>query len=579
MPRWWTHLAPAVAALALAPAVASADPLRFVPKDAGLVVVVESPRKLAEAVRDLDAYKSAQSLPAVREFLDSTTARRFFQFVRYYERELGVKWPELLDKVAGGGVAVGTQVGMDPAPALLVAQGADEAVSAEFFKLAVAALEQETARQSAGGEAPAAKVRRAVRNGVETVHLGDGFHAARVGGVLYVANKEAALNAGLDLKPGESVADRPGPRAARDLIGGDPLAWAWLDFAKVKEGKQAKDFFAATRKDLFQTLVFGSSADAFRRADFVAAGLYRTADGFAATLRLPAKRADLHADLALHAPPPDQPGSLPLLEPKGVIYSQSFYLDLGALWRKRKTLVNEQQLKDIEEGEKQVSKFIPGPSVGKLLEMSGPYHRLVAVQRDEKPYPVTPDQAVPPFALVSSMRDPQFGKSAASAIRAGAMVASFQTGLTMSEEKSDDVTITVYRFPEKKPFPGGDPGNVRFNFVPCFAVVGDFLVVSSSPALVKDLIPELKKTPDPAKCSPAVWRAKTYAAGIAQTIRDNPEPVVTNAILSEGVGLDEAKKQVEALADWVATLGAAGLSIDHGADAYEIKLEWKTKRD
>jgi hypothetical protein len=178
------------------------------------------------------------------------------------------------------------------------------------------------------------------------------------------------------------------------------------------------------------------------------------------------------------------------------------------------------------------------------------------------------------------MRDPQFGKSAASAMRAGAMLASFQTGLKMSEETHDGVTITTYRFPEKKPFPGdGDPDNLRFNFVPCFAVAGDFLVVSSSPALIKDLIPELKKSPDPAKCSPAVWRAKTYAAGIAQTIRDNPEPVVTNAVLSEGVGLDEAKKQVEALADWVATLGAVGLSIDHGADAYEIKLEWKTKKN
>ncbi|HVK19723.1 MAG TPA: hypothetical protein VM533_22510, partial [Fimbriiglobus sp.] len=536
-----------------------------------------NPRKLAEAVRDLDAYRSAQSLPAVREFLDSTTARRFFQFVSYYERELGAKWPEILDQIAGGGIALGTQVGMDPAPVLLVAQGTDEAASAEFFKLAITALEQETARQAAVGEAPAAKVRRAVHNGVETVHLGDEFHAARVGAVLYVSNKEAALNAGLDLKPGDSVADRSGPRTARKLVGGDPLAWLWLDFAKVKEGKQAKDFFAATRKDLFQTLIFGSSADAFRRADFVAAGLHRTADGFTATIRLPAKRADLHADLALHAPASEKPGSLPLLEPKGVVYSQSFYLDLGALWKERKTLINEQQLKDIEEGEKQVSKFIPGPSVGKLLEMSGPYHRLVAVQRAERPYSVIPDQAIPPFALVSSMRDPQFGKSAVSAMRAGAMLATFQVGLSMSEETHDGVTITSYRFPEKKPFPGnGDPDNLRFNFVPCFAVVGDYLVVSSSPALVKDLIPELKKTPDPAKCSPAVWRAKTYAAGIAQTIRDNPEPVVTNAVLSEGVGLDEAKKQVAALADWVATLGAAGLSIDHGADAYEIKLEWKT---
>jgi hypothetical protein len=576
MPRWWTRLAPVVVALLALPAAAPADPLRLIPRDAGLVIVVENPRKLAEAVRDLDAYRSAQTLPAVREFLDSTVARRFFQLVGYYERELGARWPELLDRVAGGGAALGVRIGVDPAPALLAVQGTDEAAVAEFFTLAVATLEQEAARQAAG-EASAARVRRAARNGVETVHLGDDFHAARVGPVIYVSNKEAALHAGLDLKSGRSLADRPGPPAARKLLGGDPLAWLWLDFAAIKEGQEARDFFEATRKDLFQTLIFGSSADAFRRADFVAAGLHRTADGFTATLRLPARRADLPAEFALHAPPASKPGSLPLLEPKGVLYSQSFYLDLGVLWTERKTLINEQQLKDIEQAEKDISKFLPGTSLGKLLEMSGPHHRLVAAQLDEKLYPVAPDQAIPPFALVSSMRDPQFGKTATAALRAGAVLATFQTGLKMSEETHDGVTIVSYRFPEDRPFPGGDPGNLRFNFVPCFAVVGDSLVVASSPGLVKELIPELRKPPDPAGTSPAVWRARAYASGAAEFIRANPEPVVTNAILSEGIGLDEAKKQVAELAAWAATLGKVELSIDHGRDAYEIKVEWKTK--
>jgi hypothetical protein len=157
------------------------------------------------------------------------------------------------------------------------------------------------------------------------------------------------------------------------------------------------------------------------------------------------------------------------------------------------------------------------------------------------------------------------------------MLATFQVGLTMSEETHDGVTIVSYRFPENKPFPVGDPSRLRFNFVPCFAVVGDSFVASSSPGLIKELIPELRKAPDPAQSSPAVWRAKAYAAGAAEIIRDNPDPVVTNAILSEGVGLDEAKKQVAALVEWVATLGTAELSIDHQADAYQIKVEWKTR--
>ena len=45
----------------------------------------------------------------------------------------------------------------------------------------------------------------------------------------------------------------------------------------------------------------------------------------------------------------DQPGSLPLLEPKGVIYSSSFFLDVSKLWEHRAQLLNDKQLKDFRD--------------------------------------------------------------------------------------------------------------------------------------------------------------------------------------------------------------------------------------
>lgn len=575
---WWVRFTP-VLVLAIA-GPAWADPLRYIPKEAGIIVVVENPRAIAEAVRDLGAYESAQSLPAVREALDATQVRRFFQLIAYYERELGMSWPNLLDKLAGKGIAVGAALGTEPAPALIVSEGTDEAMVGRFYTLILHVLEQEVARQATGNpDATATKLRTATHGGVATVHLGDDFHAARVGPRLYVANKLAALHKGLDVASGGSVADRPGPKAARDLLGGNPLAWLWVDFAQVKESKATRDFFAATRKDLFQTLFIGSSADAFRRADFIAAGLWQTPGGFRAALRLPVRRADLPSEFAVHVPlPGDAPGTLPLLEPKGVIYSQSIYLDLATLWTDRKRLVNEQQLKDIEKAERDISKVLPGATLGKLLEMSGPYHRFVVAHRDDVPYSVRPAQAIPPFAVVSSMRDPGYGKTLATVLRGAALLASTQTGMKMSEEKHAGVTIVSYRFPEKGKFPTPDNENARFNFVPCFAVVDEFLVTSSRPELIKDLIPELKKTPDPAKASTAVWRAQAYGAGSAAAIRGFPDAIVTQTILADGVGLEEAKQRVGQLADWLATLGTLGLEVDHQPHAYQIELNWKAKR-
>ena len=60
---------PVLAVLLLANVTGAADPLEFVPASAGVVVVADNPRKLAEAVTGLDAFKQAQQLAPVRATL------------------------------------------------------------------------------------------------------------------------------------------------------------------------------------------------------------------------------------------------------------------------------------------------------------------------------------------------------------------------------------------------------------------------------------------------------------------------------------------------------------------------------
>jgi len=159
-------------------------------------------------------------------------------------------------------------------------------------------------------------------------------------------------------------------------------------------------------------------------------------------------------------------------------------------------------------------------------------------------------------------------------MRAAGLLFTLQAGLKQSEKKIGDITIVSYRFPENGKLDGDDT-NLRFAFVPSFAVVNDYLVVASRPGLIETLIPELKKPLDPSKSSPAVWRAKGYGPGAAEVLRANPEPIASQAILSQGIGLDEATKQVQQLAAFVASLGQAEMTFDHQASAYVVQFEWK----
>ena len=117
----------------------------------------------------------------------------------------------------------------------------------------------------------------------------------------------------------------------------------------------------STRADFLQTLVAGSTIDCVRRSEFIAVGVYQEPTGFRLAVRLPAGRDGFPPEFALHVPPDAKsPGSLPLLEPPGVLYSQSFYLDIGFYWKNRDKLINKDMLKQLEEGEKQLNKILPG---------------------------------------------------------------------------------------------------------------------------------------------------------------------------------------------------------------------------
>jgi hypothetical protein len=571
-----TRLAvPAVAFLLFgASSARAADPLDCVPDSAQVVVVADNPRKLAEAVTGLDAFKQAQTLAPVRQLYDSTTARRLLQMLAFAEKELGVKWPELIDQIGSNGVALAFRFTPEPPPALLVLAGKDAKQVEKAFALALRVVEEELARQGSK-ERP---VREMVA-GFEVTHIGDDIHAARVDATILVSNKAEAIKAAIV----QATADQSKPRihkARRDaakILPKDPLAWVWLNFASVKESKQAKDFFDATRQDFLQTLVAGSTIDCLRRSDFVAAGLYREPTGFRLRVRLPAGRDGLWDDLVMHVPPKGTPGSLPLLEPPGTIYSQSFHLDAAYMWKHRDRLLNEQMRRDLENGEKQASKFLPGDvKLGELLEMWGPHHRIVVVNHDTRPYKTEPSLKLPAFGYVATGRDKKFAKSMDTVLRAAGVLGTLQFGMKPSEHEHEGVTLVAYRFPENKPL-AEDPDGLRFNFEPCFAVVGDELVVASTLELGKKLVTELKK-PRAGDASAAVLRGKGYAKGAADVLAGLADPLVTDAILRRGIGLADARKEVADLVAFVRTLGTARVELDIAEKEYRLDVVWEVGR-
>jgi hypothetical protein len=545
-----------------------ADPLQLIPKQADLVVKVEQPRRVLEGLTQLELLKQLQAFANVREFLDSTTYRRFYQFVAYMEKQLGAPWPELAERLAGGGIGLGVKLGPNPAPSLLVIQSKDEELLKKAMALGVEVIEQELAREESKE-----KVEKGTYSDVPTLRIGKDFHVARVGSALLLANKEEALRAGIDTHRDatNSAAKVAGIAEARKLLPPDPLAWAWFNLDTVRQAPQAKEVFTLPRNDANLTVLFGGLLDLAGRSPFVCAGLYGDKKGAQLTVRLPRGREGSTEAMAAHIPPAGQPASLPLLEPKGVLYSTSYYFDVSKFWEHRDKLFNDKQRKAFEDFDATSARFLAGSQFSKLVAEAGAHQRFVAVQPDKLGYKTVPGIRIPAFALVVDMRQPEkFGKSMEAILRGAAFLAGTQVSLKLTEEQHGDVKIIGYRFPEDGQFKG-DTQNIRFNFSPCFATVGDQWLACSTLELAHEMVDLLQKEAKaPKQGSPSATRSKTYSAGVADLLHSIQDQLLAQTILDQALPPKEAKEQVKAFIDLVRRLGVLEDEVHYGAKDFRF---------
>ncbi len=553
---------------------AAPSPLRLLPDQADLLIQVPQPRRLVEMLTTAETLRQIQQLAPVREFFDSTNARRVFQLVAYFEKELGLPWPQLLDRLAGRGIALGVRFESPQPPLLLVLDGEDERLTQQFFQLGLKLVEQELARQEARN-----KLVKGSYRGFETVRIGTEFHGAIAGSTLFLSNSETALHAGLDRlrsSGAKSMAGAPGVREAAQLLPPQPLVSFWLNTTKIHQSPGADVNYKAPRDNPVLTVGIGHYLDVFGRTPFVCAGVYRDKNGLLATIRTPRGRDGMGADQLLHLPSAGAPGSRPLLEPKNVLYSESKSFDIANIWKERRKLFNEQLARQLEQADKKATPFLMGTKLSKLLTQAGPYYRFVVAHQPKTSYKTSPKIPLPAFALIWELREPEaFGKAIEPVLRGAAFLGGFQSNLRLVQEQYKSCKIVGYRFPEDQALKG-DINDLRFNFTPCFARVGDQFVVSSTIELCRELIDLLhKEGTSPTRGHPSTARVRLYGPGVAAYLQTIEDLLITQTALDQAVTPNEAREQVKTLLDIIRGFGILTLEPRYHEKTfrYDVRLQ------
>ncbi len=552
------------------------SPLRLLPAESHFLIQIHDPRRFVERTYKLDAVEKLQKLSAVKEQLDATTPRRLRQLLAYFEKKLGAKYPQLLDDIAGGGIAIAGTFG-DKAPALLVMQGTDEKRVEKFLAEALEVLEGELKRQESKE-----KIAKGTYEGVVGHKIGDLF-IARVGATLIASNHKDAMAKAIRLHTGKdekSLLDHTSVIESRKTLPTSPLASVWIDMKPVHASPAGKSLYASPRDDLNLTILFGGYLDILGRTPFVCAALTLDKDDLTLSIRAPRGRAGSGPDNALHVGMDLEIGSRPLLEPKGVLYSSSYYFDFAKLWSDRVKLFPKGTLKGFEEANKNSLLVFGGVRLEKVLEATAPYQRIVVVNAPKTPYTRQPITRFPAFAFIPELKNPErFASAVGTSLRFAALALTGQFGMKSVETKHAGHTIVGYRFDEKIDN-NNDIGDVRFNFEPCFVRVGNQFVFCSTIGLCKELVDLLvAEQKAPSKGRPETGRNRLFASGIAQFLTDNQDQLITQAILDQAVDPAEAKAQVAQTIRLVESLGSFTLSSLFEAKQFRYDIKLRLSKD
>jgi len=548
------------------------DPLRFIPAQADVVGKIENPRALLKAVQNHDLVQEALKIAGVRELYDSTNFRRLYQLIAYFEKELGKDRYELLDALTGGGVVAAAKIG-EPAAGVFVIQAKDEQLLQQFVTRSLALAEKELARLEV--KEP---IQKATYEGIETFRFGP-VKAAIVDGALLLATSDKVLHHILDghvgKKPVEKIAASRTFSEAKKNIPAGAHAWGWLNLETVRSLPGFKTGFEAGVQDPNVTILFGGIIDVFKRAPYMTASLSQQKSDWQISLQMP-RGQDGMGGIAKMVVPEKGAGTLPLLQPPRTFASLSYFMDLGQFWEHRAKIFNEKQVQELDKVEKESGKFLGGVKLGTLLNQMGSHQRVVFATPEKPPYKTVPATKIPAFAVVLDMRDPQFAKSMNFILRGVALIGSVaSSGMKMVEEEYGGSKMVCYYFQEGKPF-ANDPNGIRFNFSPCFAPVGDQLMMSSTVELGKNLIDEIQRgSKDTAQ--PATMRTRLYAGGAAQALRSTEDQVMTQLILTQALPPGAAREEVRKIIALVERAGSLGFEINYGQNDFRFDVKWQTK--
>jgi len=552
--------------------------IQWIPQDAVISLELSQPKALLELFAGEKATAAITALPLYRKQASTPQFKEFFNLVKSMEVTLGTDWRTGLAKLTGGGITFA----ICPEDTLiLIIDAEDENMLEQFHEILLNGARSEAEKQGQPNRVASTQYRDVTAwtfNGKEA-------HAL-IGKRLVYSNRPEGLKAVLEIRDkgaGENLTSKAAYQAAKQAAGPDSVATVFADLSLLKYIPEVAGLLEKSGGNPLAALTFAGIVEAVRDSSWLALGLDVEESTLILRASMDGKAVNSTNSAAFALPNKAGEGALPNLSVPRRIAALSLYRDLYQFYAAKDDLFPE-RTSGLIFFENMMGIFFSGRDLtNEVLVETRPEVRLVVAEQEYDPAIGAPQVKLPAFALILRLRHPeQFNEVAEEAWQKAVGLINFtrgqqaMPGLIIDRPIQEKTKFTVAYFSTSGI---DDKTNLdqRFNFRPALAMPGEYLILSSTDGLAKDLIDSLNREMEQTTKPLAGTHSLVEIEGgqLASILQANHMTLVRGDMVKKGNTQEQSEAGIDMLISLVKFLKSVKLNIGIHEDLTTASLKMK----
>jgi len=531
-----------MAAQSLPPAI------QWIPKDAVISLELTQPKALLELFAGEKATAAITALPLYQKQASTPQFKELLNLINFMEITLDTDWRTGLAKLTGGGITFAV---CPQDTVLLIIDAEDEDMLQKFHEILLNMARSEAEKQGQPNRVESTQYEDVTAwtfNGKEA-------HAI-IGKRLVFANRPEGLKAVLELRANaasENLTSKAAYQAAKRAAGPDSVATVFADLLILKNIPDIAGLLQESSSNPLAALTLAGIVEAVRDSSWLALGLDCEESKLILRASVDGKTTASTSPVAFAIPNKSDEGILPNLSVPRRIAALSLYRDLHGFYAAKDDLFPE-RTSGLIFFENMMGIFFSGRDLtNEVLIETKPEIRLVVAEQEYDPAIGTPQVKFPAFAVIFRLRHPeQFNEVAEEAWQKAVGLINFtrgqqaMPGLIIDRPFQGKTKYTVAYFSTSGI---EDKTNLdsRFNVRPSLAMPGEYLILSSTDGLTKDLIDSLNREMEQTTKPLAGTHSLVELEGgqLASILEANRKTLIQGNMVDKGSTQEQAEANID----------------------------------